>query len=163
MRYEQIYLLGCALMVLGYASTTDPARGFDGSERGRSVGVPDVVRCFERCDNLSVRKGGCDGCSDGLWERRPGAPTSATATEHGHLPDWHPVTPLPSESAPDESAILLCLQYVVALQQCFMALQGIKNEKEQLSMFHACLEGRYFSTEPSVCRRNTTPRVVPTR
>jgi hypothetical protein len=162
MRYRQTYLLGCAVMALGYASMAYPVSGFDGSEAGRSGRIADIVRCLTRCDSLAVPNETCDGCSDVLRDR-PGVPAAAAATARGHLPEWGPAGPLPGENTPDEAAILLCLQYVIALQQCFMALQGIKNEREQLHMFRWCLEGRYFPIEPAVCRRNLSPLSVPAK
>ena len=56
----------------------------------------------------------------------------------------------------EEAPVLLCTQYSIALQQCYIALQGVKaeTEAELLGLFQDCLKGRNFATEPSACRRS---------
>lgn len=83
----------------------------------------------------------CVSCPVGL----PGQPECAEGRQ-------------PRQGAAAEPAILLCLQYLIALQTCSMALQELKNEKEQSAWYRTCLEARYFATEPGVCRRtNMSP------
>jgi hypothetical protein len=122
----------------------------------------DIARHIARYDDLWTDRERPDGFGGDSRGRQLGRQMPAPGPpERGRLPDGHGgrPQPQPSERPPSESCVLLCTQYSIALQECFMALHGLKDSKESelLSLFQACLKGRHFAAEPSVCRRSGDP------
>jgi len=152
MQHKGAYLLVCAIATTGWASVPGPAIGFDGSKSGAPAQVPDFARDFKPDYDPPGSKEGCDGCQAKLHARQPGARTSATTREREDLLHGYAV-PLPRLRDPAQCPLFLCVQYAIALEQCFMAVQGIEKETDRLALFQVCLRGQSFSSEPGVCRR----------
>jgi hypothetical protein len=143
-----------------------PVAGFNGVKSRESGIDADAAVSFASCDDRLTRKLRCDGRPSQLWGRQPSSEISEAASPmRGRPADGYTVWPEPKERCSMETSVLLCTQYSIALQQCFMALQGVKSEKEPelLAMFQACLKGRNFPAEPSVCRRNRDSLAEPGR
>ena len=161
MRRKQAYLMVCAFILIGRASAPFPVLGFDdGGRTSEYESFGDIGGRFSPYGEPSKRRARSDKLDGGWRGRQPSSQMPAAGTPgRGRLSDGYGVCPRRdlNERSVTESAILLCTQYSIALQECSIALQGIKNEKEPelLSMFQACLTGRNFPTEPSACRRSS--------